>query len=182
MTAEFTNWSIPGFAEQLIGFRQPTPSTSKEKGKSPFRWAKEFFAPETSSTEEDFEYRQDFSSLNQAILASYSLLLLEDDWDGEGSVGYTLETWRRAATFLLAEATAFWELTEQNIPIPGIQPGPDGSIDLHWLLGKTELLINVPADADEAISFYGDNSRGQKVKGSINANASNQWLMMWLNQ
>ena len=106
------------------------------------------------------------------------MLALEDDWDGEGSPSYQEETWKRAVTFLLENALSLWNEKGIRIQAPAIHNGPEGSIDLYWETADRKLLINVLADAQEAATFYGYDSR-QEVKGILQLSAQNRWLILW---
>jgi len=132
-----------------------------------------------ASTTQEFP---DFTALQPVIVDSTKLLSLKDDWDGEGSPGYSTATWERAIFILLREAEILWRYGRVTLPAPGIQAGPDGSIDLHWKLDTVELLINIPANTGELFTYYGDSKVGQIVKGSFGTNMSTQWLMLWLIQ
>lgn len=135
-----------------------------------------------SSVGQGIEDPPNLDALMSAAEKSRELLLLRDDWDGEGGRGYDKETWQRAIIFLFLEYINAYNYLRLVIPVPKIQAGPDGSIDLYWKTPSTELLVNFPAEIDESVSYYGDNSYGQKVKGSLNLHVSNLWLMMWLTQ
>jgi hypothetical protein len=118
--------------------------------------------------------------LLQAIKESRSLLDLQDDWDGEGSPGYAEATWLRAIEFLTSNAKCLKETAGTDIPVPFIEPGPHGSIDLHWRTSTRELLINVPSDLNQLAGFYGDNLAGKSIKGKLNTSENNEWIMLWL--
>lgn len=124
------------------------------------------------------------NSLIHAIQGSRNIMELEDDWDEEGSPGYSQSTWNRAVKFLLANALILWRRHKVCFGAPRILPGPYGSIDLHWRTPKRELLINVPADAEEPASYYGDDReegtenaiRGKKLDSSPDS----EWIFLWL--
>ncbi len=119
--------------------------------------------------------------LASVITASRALLDLEDDWDGEGSVGYSYETWFRAIRFLASSAERLWEELGIVTPAPDIGAGPDGSIDLHWPLPHRELLINFPRDTTQDAGFYGDDgNRGEPIEGKLSTDRSRMWVLMWL--
>lgn len=128
----------------------------------------------------------EMNSLLNAINNSRSLLELEDNWDGEGSVGYDESTWLRARNFLMRNAVRLYESQKKCFDPPEILPGPKGSIDLHWKTEARELLINVPADSQETISYYGDDTaentenaiRGKNIESSKNT----EWIFLWLTQ
>ncbi len=103
-----------------------------------------------------------------------------DNWDGEGSAGYATETWQRASDFLTNCARELWERHQRVVPVPEIEPGPNGSIDFHWHAGDRELLLNVPADPNEMVDFYGDSSTGEVIKGRAHTSTVGPWLLAWL--
>ncbi len=107
-------------------------------------------------------------NLENAIYKSRSILELGDNWDGEGSCGYAEETWKRATEFLWKMAEAFYDREGGSVFYPpAIQPGPHGSIDLHWKLRKFELLINFPASPAQFPSCYGTDSLGVEFKRKL---------------
>lgn len=86
----------------------------------------------------------------------------EDDWDGEGSVGYTDTVVDRASNIALS----LWldcAGDAMRFPVPGITPGPHGSIDIHWRIGSHDLLINVDGGPEWHVSAYGDAGNGRDV-------------------
>lgn len=122
------------------------------------------------------------SHIQDAIDKSRYILDLNDDWDEEGSPGYEEQVWRRAVDFLSSTAVQLWTTSGLVTEAPRITPGPDGSIDVHWRIPNHELLLNVPANPQEPAAYYGDNSRGHIVKGSLDPSAENKWLFVWLTE
>ncbi len=118
----------------------------------------------------------------KAIEDSRWILELAEDWDGEGSPPYLLATWRRATDFLLNNSLRLLEYFGVSISPPTIDPGPNGSIDLHWKTPTHELLVNIPAVNGELAGYYGDSRAGRVTKGSLDTSAPNQWLLMWLTE
>jgi hypothetical protein len=108
------------------------------------------------------------------------ILELEDDWDGEGSLGYSKETLNRAESFLKMHIEGLWKSFSIRLPIPKIGPGPDGSIDLYWKQSSWELLVNIPADAHEMATFYGDNYGSIKNRGNLDPTKFNLGFATWL--
>ena len=129
---------------------------------------------------EEPEYPVDIDHVLDAIRESRRILELEDDWDDEGSPGYTESTWKRATDFLLNDSLRLWQEYRIRVEVPRILPGPDGSIDIHWRVNQRELLINIPASEGELASYYGDDQADGIIKGTLKTSARNQWLMMWL--
>jgi hypothetical protein len=66
-----------------------------------------------------------------------------------------------------------------SFEVPYIQPGPAGSVDLHWKTSERELLINVPADPAESITFYGDDYGEGVLKGAIEPGRAPVGLLLW---
>lgn len=105
-----------------------------------------------------------------------------DNWDGEGRVGYSDASLQRANEFLQASSRGLWQRHHRVMPIPEIEPGPDGSIDFHWQVGEREMLLNMPADPGEMLDFYGDTTAGESVKGRAYAATVGPWLLAWLTE
>lgn len=89
-------------------------------------------------------------------------LPVEDDWDDEGSPGYSDATVERAVRFLLGAP---------------MSPGPDGSIDFTMALGDAQLLVNLPSaeDEDQIASFSLIRKDGVIVFGRDSM--AGQWTM-----
>lgn len=118
--------------------------------------------------------------LKAEIESAKSILNLPDDWDGEGSPGYTRDALERAVAFARMHIEHLWEASGITAPIPRINPGPMGSIDLHWKQSTWELLVNIPAEKSEPATFYGDDYGAGVIKGTVNAGESNFGLLEWL--
>ena len=122
--------------------------------------------------------------LREAINKSRRILELKDNWDDEGSIGYSESTWRRAESFLMKNAMSLWRSHQKCFGPPKISGGPEGSIDLHWKTDNRELLINVPASSEDPIGYYGDDRaeettdavRGKDLESSPDA----AWIFLWL--
>ena len=103
-----------------------------------------------------------------------------DNWDGQGSPGYSKATLERAAAFLVQSTRELWQRHQRVVPVPQIEPGPDGSVDFHWQAGDRELLLNLPSDPNEMVDFYGDSSAGESIKGRAYTSTVGPWLLSWL--
>jgi hypothetical protein len=121
--------------------------------------------------------------IDHLIGSSRKMLELEEDWDGEGASPIAESTWQRAVDFLRGAASTLWSKYNLQMESPSIVPASDGSIDLHWKLSNRELLINIPPKQNEWADYYGDNKRGGNiVKGTLNTEAPNYWLFVWLTE
>jgi hypothetical protein len=121
-----------------------------------------------------------FQVIRAEIERSKKLLDLKPDWDGEGSPAYSKEVWQRATNFLDRYAHHLFSSHDIIIPAPKINPGPDGSIDVHWKTPQFELLLNFPADPRLPAGFYGDDHGLLSIKGKMKTDGYNQGLLLWL--
>jgi len=120
------------------------------------------------------------SSLEKAISDSRQLLELEDDWDGEGSLGYSENTLNKAIKFLEENAKNYFRSSGIWVTTPDICPGPNGSIDLLWKLLDRELLINIPVTENGLANYYGDDLGINTIKGKLDLTEKHEWILMWL--
>lgn len=118
--------------------------------------------------------------IENAIEASRILLELEDDWDEEGGVGYSEETWKRTTQFIRKTALLFKNEYGKWVNAPKITPGPDGSIDVRWKTDKRSLLVNFPASETKPVDYFGSDKGIDTVKGTLNLSLQNHWLLHWL--
>ena len=124
--------------------------------------------------------RSALPELEAEIEAARRILDLGDDWDGGGSPKYSESTFERAATFLRMHNERFFELFGVRAAVPQINPGPNGSIDIHWKRPSWELLVNIPAEEGMAAAFYGDDYGSEIIRGSLDASQPNRGLIAWL--
>ena len=122
----------------------------------------------------------EYSEIENAIKDSKKLLELKFDFDGEGSPGYSIGTWKRSVGFLRKYASLYVQTIGTCLVAPKILPGPDGSIDILWKTAGCELLVNIPSDSKKPASFYGDKEDGTFIKGSLDPKTFNQGLLEWL--
>lgn len=115
------------------------------------------------------------------IQESRKILTLGEDWDGEGSPGYSEQTWERAVRLLVNSALNFQKERANRVPAPAIHHGPEGGIDLYWSTPTRRLLVNVPADPGNVATYYGSDDRTE-VKGRLDMPRTDLWLMVWLTQ
>jgi hypothetical protein len=75
------------------------------------------------------------------------LLQLQDGWDGQGTLGITLEVADKTLETLVLIAT-------ENTRPPSISPSQDGSLQLAWYAREFELEIEVPRSGNVTASLY----------------------------
>lgn len=102
-----------------------------------------------------------------AVESLAEILSLPADFDGQGSRHYQKNTTDRALNLLLRLNQRGLALRGKSLPTPEILPGPDGGVDIHWTEQKFELLMHVPENATNPVTFYGDNYRDIKLKGKV---------------
>jgi len=120
--------------------------------------------------------------ITKAIEDSRKILELQDNWDDEGAKAYKKETWDRAVEVVRRSCEEMWENFVTTMPAPRILAGPDGTIDLHWKTAKFELLVNIPEDPTDPITYYGDDYGMNTAKGTIDPNRPSHILLCWLNE
>ena len=104
--------------------------------------------------------------LGQIISKSESILLLKDNWDDEGSVGYYQQVLLAATKFLIDYANHVYKEQNAKIDVPKIYPGPKGSIDIIWENEIYRLVINIDKNGEDGM-FYGDSKNSQITEGQF---------------
>ena len=128
-----------------------------------------------------FNEEDSMRPFEDAISSSHKILDIEDDWDSDGSPGYSERTWQRATSFVRNIARSFLNTSATaSIEPPSISPGPDGSIDVRWVSAKRTVLINFPADENAPADFFGHNKGQESIKGTLHLASQNHWLLLWL--
>lgn len=129
-----------------------------------------------------FHYAQsvDDPLLQSAIKESQGILALGENWDGEGSAGYSKETWSRAVNFLKLQWIEFLSEEGRPMPIPAILPDSNGSIDLWWDTDEFELLISFPASELLPASLYGHKHQQGKIEYAFDSTKADRRLVRWM--
>ncbi|MFX1503466.1 MAG: hypothetical protein ACFFDH_21060 [Promethearchaeota archaeon] len=122
-------------------------------------------------------YRILRSEINRS---KHHILSLKDNWDGEGSKGFSEKVWRVATDFLSNLFFDFYSQYKITLEIPTILPVEDLSIDIHWKLAKMELTINFSEEFLNCPSFYGKDNKGNEIQGIIEIDKIFQILFPWL--
>lgn len=108
------------------------------------------------------------------IHSSRAILELEEDWNDDGALRIDKQTWITACKAIVEYSKAVWECHSVVIPLPEMNPCPDGSIDLVWRKPNVRLLINIKVPSSKiAASGYGDlMNNDQPIKIVIPKNKS----------
>ena len=121
--------------------------------------------------------------LDQALRKAHDLTKLADNWDDEGSLGYSPETWKRVKGFLLLQSSLSTRIFRRDLPTPQINPADQGSIDVFWRLPKRRLLLNFPRQPDSPITYHGRDESGKNtITGRTEDGDPRQDLVAWLIQ
>ncbi len=114
------------------------------------------------------------------IEVSSNIIDLDKNWDDEGALQISYETWEKATLFISNYSK--WIYNNQNIIIsePDIAAVSDGSIDLTWSSKQARLLVNIK-EAETTASYYGDYfTENNNIKGNIPINEINEFFAYWL--
>jgi hypothetical protein len=118
--------------------------------------------------------------IEEAIRNSRWVLAIELDDDAGVTERYSEATLDRAGEFLRRHALWLWSNHGVVIDAPRLEPGPNGSIDIHWKTGRYELLVNIRSDPSARAGFYGDDYGTISIKGTLDPSACNKGVLMWL--
>ena len=55
------------------------------------------------------------------------------------------------------------EMFNEKLPAPGIEPGVEGGIDLHWRFSRYDLLVSYPKEGAGDLEVFGTNYQGDEV-------------------
>lgn len=117
-------------------------------------------------------------AMQRAFVEAKVLVTKKDEYD---SPLVSSEALLRAQNFM---RRVFGSANRSRVPmkVPKVLAGPNGSIDLHWTeaTSRFELLINVPSQILDPISFYGDRSDGSSTRGTIGETHDHCGLISWI--
>lgn len=99
--------------------------------------------------------------LEQTIEEAKALLKYEDDWDDNGSLSTSNETFTFATSFLRKYADAL-ACAHFSIDIPFIDITVDGGISLKWENDKAIFFIIFEKDATDFAYYYGENKNSKQ--------------------
>jgi hypothetical protein len=169
---EFTDWPAS----------EPLDSFSNFSGGED-RLLRRWDTPDKVSTIVHFPPVRRHDGIRSAVQSARALTKLGENWDGEGSQGYSLMTWRRVKKFMLTHAFVSQSLFRATLPVPTINPADQGSLDVFWRLSDRQLLVNFPADETAPITYYGQNNQGDNtISGRTTGRERRLDLVAWLIQ
>ncbi|MEP6756536.1 MAG: hypothetical protein ABJA67_13605, partial [Chthonomonadales bacterium] len=120
-----------------------------------------------TSLDESWNPTSDFDqTINNIICKSKWILDLEDDWDGEGSLSYSEETFVAVHRFIRDYASVMYSKRLSQFVLPQISPAHESSIDVFWHIDNRMLLINFSTNNPVEPKFYG-NSGSVTHEGSF---------------
>jgi len=125
-------------------------------------------------------FEDEYDKLEAIVGEARWILDLVDNFDGRGSPRYSEETFERAVAFVKLQWQEYLRLNGDSMPLPEIQPGPRGSIDVFWDHPGLNLLVNIPADARRPAEFSGDNQGERRFDGTLDPAQPNRGLVSWL--
>jgi hypothetical protein len=133
-----------------------------------------------------FDYPPNFAEISAAMEQSRTLLEWEEDWDGDAARRFEPFTWERAREFVLDNTIRLWRTAHAQVPVPQIEPTRRGGINIEWETALRNLLVNIPADGAEPVTFYGtlknDPDHEHDIEGTVDVVGDNTWLLMWIGQ
>jgi len=117
-----------------------------------------------------------------AIAASSYISGLEADWDEDGAAPISQDTWRQSMYFMVSVAQRHFEESGNVLPVPSIQPGIDGEVELYWRYETRVLLVSFPADSTEPIAVRGQSVTDERsyIKGAFAESECAGWVEEWL--
>lgn len=101
------------------------------------------------------------------IGTSAYILSLKDNYDDEGAIAPTKDTYNRAIEFFKKEIVPHYCLFIAPFGLPEISHGPNGSIDFHWRQSHWDLLINFPVSGTPQFAGFPKSDISKIVKGDF---------------
>jgi len=162
----------------LEKFLSKYPSVSDDQARRVLQQAEYLIETQApcNATDPNEPIANDISRLEGALDEAGSILRRLDE---DGNPVVDRKALARAADFLRRSTIKSRMSFRRTMQMPTIGPGPDGSVDLHWLTQDSETLVNIPADPASPVTFYGDDREGNSVKGSL-VSDDNGGLVLWL--
>lgn len=104
--------------------------------------------------------------LESVFIEGKYILDMKDDWDDEGAIGYTSESWRAAAHFIINFNRWLKGIFSGSLHLPKMHHGPKGTIDVIWNEDNFRLFINIDFNNKKG-TFYSDTPKKQFSEGEF---------------
>ncbi|WP_299124172.1 hypothetical protein [uncultured Tenacibaculum sp.] len=104
--------------------------------------------------------------LESVFLEGKYILDLKDDWDDEGAIGYTEQSWESGASFIIDFYKWLLSVFSGDLYFPMMHHGPKGTIDIAWDEDDFRLFINLDFINNKG-SFYSDTPNKQYSEGDF---------------
>lgn len=122
----------------------------------------------------------DLDYINQAIDDAKYISDLEADWDENGALEISKDTFGTAKNIVLKYSQYMFNYFSILLPAPSINPVNNGSIDLLWKNADKVLLLNIKPNETLA-HYYGLNTHTKiDFQGSIRINEIETFFATWL--
>lgn len=119
-----------------------------------------------------------FSGLEQSFADADRLLELDKDWDGEGADPFSRETIERTKRFLSFAAA---RAPHRRLNPPSVLPAASGSVDLYWRSKTRTFLLNIPANATQPATYYGQTDDRNTTSGVVDPDGDRPMdLLAWI--
>ncbi|MFY7667087.1 hypothetical protein [Flavobacterium sp.] len=104
--------------------------------------------------------------LENIFIEGKYILDLKDNWDDEGAVGYTIESWKAAANFIISFNRWLRGIFSGSLHLPKMHHGPSGTIDVIWNEDNFRLFVNIDFKNNTG-TFYSDSPKKQFSEGEF---------------
>ncbi|ESU22911.1 hypothetical protein FSS13T_25240 [Flavobacterium saliperosum S13] len=104
--------------------------------------------------------------LESVFLEGKYILELKDDWDDEGAIGYTEQSWKSAADFIVNYNKWLRGIFSGSLHLPKMHHGPKGTIDVVWNEDNFRLFVNIDYYNNKG-TFYSDTPKKQYSEGEF---------------
>jgi len=131
------------------------------------------------------------NTIELAIEDSKYMLNMQDNYDDEGEISVSLNTWEITVGKLREIYAIVKNGYGMDLIAPKIYHGNNGSIDIFWETRKYKLLANFPThdetiipDEEPRVSFFGQTQEDENIKGSFPISGGNNliWVLIGLSQ
>jgi len=106
--------------------------------------------------------------LRGMLESAVKMLVLQDNWNGEGALRIQKSTWDIAVSFLTRTIKSVYKRRSGNVLIPKMSACADGTIDLFWNEAEFRLLANIrPMETGES-GYSFETNDGFRSEGFFN--------------